>query len=246
MIKKIARKFGYSLKRLHKSEDFDDSFALFLKFNPITTIIDCGANIGEYYRSVRKSGYTGRVLLIEPNPNCYGVLEEICAKDPKATLLKCACGTEAGEAVLNIVGADGESGSLSSLRDQTNFTQDRFNHAEVTSTVTVPVKRLDEILIEMGVGKNEILFLKTDTQGFDLDVLKSIGKFSKRLVGFQTELSVLPLYKEAPSHWEILEFARKNNFEPLGFGITSRNVDGRLIEYDAFFIRNNHYPNVTQ
>lgn len=244
MLKKIARKFGYSLKRQYKSEEFPDVFSLVLKYNPITTIIDCGANVGRFYRSVRECGFKGRYILIEPNPKCHDLIGHICARDPSAELVKCACGAGAGEAELNIVGVDGDSGSLSSLRDQTRLIRKRFNHAEVTETVKVPVKRLDTLLKELGVGTEEPIFLKTDTQGFDLDVLEGLGEYKSPLVGFHTELSVLPLYHGAPSHWKLLEFARDNGFNPLSFNTTSRNTDGRLIEYDALFVRDDHYPEI--
>ena len=43
------------------------------------------------------------------------------------------------------------------------------------------------------------------------------------------------LYKINYNHWDILNYLKINNFEPVFFENLSRKKNGKLIEYDVFF-----------
>ena len=49
----------------------------------------------------------------------------------------------------------------------------------------------------------------------------------------------IKFYETRYDHWDILDFLKKNNFEPIHFENISRKKNGRLIEYDCFFEKNN-------
>ena len=52
-------------------------------------------------------------------------------------------------------------------------------------------------------------------------------------------MPIIPLYRSQDSHWKIVEFMKKNNFEPIFFENGLRDNIGKMIEYDIFFERKN-------
>ena len=98
------------------------------------------------------------------------------------------------------------------------------------------VRRLDEVLEELIASHDTPrIFLKMDTQGYDVEVFKGIGDKYKQVVALQSEISIVPIYKNMP-HWtKSVSF-----FEEAGFGIAGLfpvNRDShRIIEYDCVMV----------
>ena len=101
----------------------------------------------------------------------------------------------------------------------------------------VEIVRLDDYLIEKIPNIMERrIFLKTDTQGFDISVIKSAEKIHERVIGIQSELSLQPLYKEMP-HWtESISFYEKLGFSLGGFWPILKK-DYQYIEADCLFVK---------
>ena len=72
-------------------------------------------------------------------------------------------------------------------------------HNQVVETVPVHVLRLDEVLPHLRDRYQfERPLLKTDTQGFDLEVFRGATDIHAQLVGVQCELAIKRLYQQAP------------------------------------------------
>ena len=97
-----------------------------------------------------------------------------------------------------------------------------------------------ESLLKSEQNKNYTkIFIKTDTQGMDLKVIKSLGSFldDNCLVAIKSEMSVKQIYDKSSTHWEILDLVKDLGLEPLYFEHISRMDNYELIEYDAIFSR---------
>ncbi len=70
----------------------------------IETVVDVGANVGQYSDGLRASGYRGRIVSFEPLADAYARLARRCAFDPGWTASREALGAEPGELELNVVG----------------------------------------------------------------------------------------------------------------------------------------------
>jgi hypothetical protein len=81
------------------------------------------------------------------------------------------------------------------------------------------------------------VFLKTDTQGFDLQVLRGASECLDRIIGIIAELSVIPIYKESPPFEEAIRCYRDAGFDLVDLSVVNRTIDGRVLEYDGLFIR---------
>jgi len=100
-------------------------------------------------------------------------------------------------------------------------------------TIDVPVKRLDEALDR----KENRIFLKMDTQGYDLNVIEGAAGIVRRIVGLQSEISVTPLYDGMPHFTESLVAYERLGFRIVDLFVVNRLDDGSVLEYDCLMIR---------
>lgn len=234
MLKSLFRSFGYSLQRINKAESEEDILFKALRLGGAGLVIDCGANHGQFYQLCRRSGYTGPIWCVEPNPQCLKTLSKLAEQDKSLKVIPVGSGNRDAQLFLHSAGALDD---LSSLLDQTPLLTERFKRAEVRGGLEVRVRRLDELMDEGGVAEDLPVFLKVDTQGYDLATLEGLGDRKKQVIAVKAEMSVQAVYNGAPSHWELLDFFRSSGFEPFFFSTVTRDFDGRYIEYDAYFLR---------
>lgn len=225
---------GYSLQKLRRSEDEVDVLYSALKLTHPTIALDCGANKGAFSQDLRNAGYTGPIWCFEPNRSCIQILNDMAKQDSSLRVFPLGTGSAEQKLELQVAGSDGNMGSL---LPQTALMAERFRSAHVREKYEVSVRRLDEILDSEGIGRSESIFLKMDTQGFDCETFKGLGDRVNQVVAVKTELSVRQIYEGAPPHWEMLDLLRQHDFEPMLFSTISRDFNGRMIEYDALFVK---------
>ena len=80
-------------------------------------------------------------------------------------------------------------------------------------------------------------YLKIDTQGFDLKVLRGAGEHLARFPAMQTELSIIPLYERQPSYVEVLELLNREGFAISGMYPVVRDAFFKVIEFDCVLVR---------
>lgn len=196
----------------------------------VECVVDVGAHEGEFAQLMRKTvGYRGPIESYEPSAESFGRLTEVMGRDPHWRGHRVAMGAAAGALPLNVY----ESSVFNSLRPVSEWTRDRFSGIGASRTEVVDVKRLDAVVEASGP-----LLLKTDTQGFDLEVLRGATGLLDQVVALVTELSVRPIYEGAPALPEVLTELADRGFEPIGLVPVSRDSDGlRVIEFDGVFVR---------
>jgi hypothetical protein len=100
----------------------------------------------------------------------------------------------------------------------------------------VPVRRLDHVVEELNLGPRGV-FLKMDTQGWDLEVIRGAEACLPRIAALQSEMSVVPIYEGMPSYLDMLRELHGRGFEPAAMFPVSRQADLRLIEFDCVLVR---------
>src|SRR5260370_30004700 len=136
------------------------------------TVVDAGAHHGLYtLLASKRVGWGGRVIAIEPSPRERQRLENYFRLNrcSNTELVTCALGEDSGEAELYLV--DGIQDWCNSLRPP--------SVDEPVRTVRVPVRRLDDVLAELGVSKWD--FMKLDLEGAELSVLYGAMKLLQRV-----------------------------------------------------------------
>ena len=101
---------------------------------------------------------------------------------------------------------------------------------------TVPLKRLDTLLEE--IGFRGVDFLKLDVQGAELDVLAGGMDALRCLQVVQCEVSFRHFYQNAPLAHEVISFFSNQGFRILDISDTIKGKDRALLQADIFFSRN--------
>jgi FkbM family methyltransferase len=202
----------------------------------VDTVLDVGANAGQFGSELRRAGYRGRILSFEPMTASHARLRAAAAGDAAWTTLACALGRTDGEAELNVTRHD----VFASFRAPVTYAAARFGEATaVARRERVVVRRLDGVLDEvLGPAARARCFLKMDTQGFDLEVFDGVGVWLDRVVALQSEVAVIPLYDGAPRLTESIARYEREGFEVTGlFPVSRDEATGRVIEFDCVMAR---------
>jgi FkbM family methyltransferase len=229
-LRNTMRRLGFEVTRYPRldANNLTTHLVRALKYHHVDIAIDVGAHVGEFTSILRKDvHFSGPIVAFEPDPASYRVLHERFAADTGWKGHNLALGDTNGSLVLNLH----EFSDLNSFRSPTQFGRERFTALNRSSQREVEVRRLDEVL-----GGEGRLLLKTDTQGYDLEVLRGARKLLPQVEILIIEASVQPIYEGAPGFLEMLAFIDELGFASAGFSYITLNR-AKVIEYDAVFVR---------
>jgi FkbM family methyltransferase len=200
----------------------------------IDCVLDVGANTGQFASGLRRSGYRGRIDSFEPVSTVVDQLRTAAADDPDWTVHRLAAGDADGEAEINV-----RPGTMSSLLPSSDFGRAWNDRLRESSTETIQVRRLDGLFDEAVAGlAAPRVFLKLDTQGFDLAAFSGLGARADDVLAMQSELSCVPIYDGMPTMTEQLTAYEAAGFALSGMFPVSRDDRSlRAIEFDAVMVR---------
>ncbi len=229
--------WGYDVVPIvrHPEEPVAVHLAAVLAALKINCVLDVGANEGQYASMLRRNGYQGHILSFEPVRANFEKLNKKHAQDPLWRGFDFALGAEAGTSEIQVT----QHSVFSSFLSPNAFSQDRFGaESSVSSTQTVVIKRLDSIIDELTRDIPQArIFLKMDTQGFDLEVLRGAQGCLERILALQTEISIMPIYENMPSHIEMLSEIHARQFVVTGMYPINADEFLRPVEFDCVAVR---------
>lgn len=208
-----------------------------LRYTSPTTILDVGANVGNYGLEVRRLGYREQIHSFEPYPIAFASLEKLAAQSRPSDRWRChnfGLGECDRDALLNV----SEESVFNSIKKPLSQSGNLNSGIISKESVLVKVRSLDGVWKDLNLS-NERVFLKIDTQGYELPVLRGAGAALNEVVAIQVEISLTPLYEEQPAIEEVVPFLRQHGFSIYGIwpGFRESNQN-RLIEADFLFTRN--------
>jgi FkbM family methyltransferase len=199
----------------------------------IDLVVDVGANEGQFALRMR-SFYPGELFSFEPVSSVFTKLAATATADPRWHVNRMALGSQDGSQTIHV----SDQTVFSSLLETNDYGKTHFgNGAKPVREEKVTVRRLDNILTELvpGIGDKRI-FLKMDTQGYDSEVFRGLGRIAGRVNVLLSEVNLIPLYDKSPRWTENIA-----EYEKAGFSVAGMypvNWDGRkVIEYDCLMIR---------
>jgi FkbM family methyltransferase len=209
-------------------------WTLFARYE-INAVIDVGACAGEYGSWLRRNGYKGLIVSFEPVAESFGVLAKRAARDPLWLAYNLALGRERGEAEIYVT----EQKMFSSFRHPSPYAFEAFgSQPKIKSTETVTLATLDEMFDQIIVGiSRPHVFLKMDTQGWDLDVLEGAKESLGRIIAFQSEVAVRAVYEGVPSMRESLDYFERCGFSVSGLFPVNLDEKMRAVEFDCVMVR---------
>jgi FkbM family methyltransferase len=231
----LFQRLGWDVRRSAYPSSEEVLLTRFLSVARPTVVFDVGANIGQYGLSLRKCGFTGRIVSFEAIPSVHARLSAVAAADRNWIVAPCcALGRARGEAQINLA-RNSVSSSLLPMHDAHLQAEPDSRYVGRES---VPVARLDDIAQSL-LPQDRRLFLKVDTQGYEEEVLAGADLVLESVSAMQLELSLVPLYQGAPSLRRILELCERLDFQLHGLipGFYEEK-SGRLLQMDGLFLRN--------
>jgi FkbM family methyltransferase len=177
----------------------------------ITVLFDVGANEGQYGRSLRSSGWTGRIVSFEPLHAAFTKLRAIADADAAWTTAELALGDVAGEVELNV----SRTPMSSSLLPMLSAHEQLVPRSEYTHTETVRCARLDDVFDEF-VGPGMSVGLKIDVQGFEMRVLNGAVNALSRVALIEMEINLDLLYEGQPEAANVIRYLDESGFRLVG------------------------------
>jgi len=198
----------------------------------VKTIVDVGANTGQFSRFMHAFIPEAQIYAFEPLPDCYKELLNHFTGNPKFKAFNVAVGNQSGEVTVfrNDFTPSSSLLPMAELHKE-NFPQTRREQAQI-----LPIARLDDLLNDFPLERP--LLLKLDVQGFEREVILGASKILQQADVVVTELSVEFLYEGQPLFDEIYNLLLAAGFQYQGnFDQLCSPVDGRVLQMDGIFRR---------
>jgi FkbM family methyltransferase len=193
------------------------------------TLLDIGANKGQFSLAYREFFPEGWIVAFEPFPESAGKFRALFAGDARAELHQTALADAECEAHFHVTTRQDSSSLL-----EPGAAQEAAYGVRDAAAITVPVKRLDQI-VDMGAFTGPVL-LKIDVQGAELKVLEGCADLGKADFLY-IELSFVELYKGQPLFDEVEAYLRGRGFVPVGFFNQSVTEQFGPTQVDVLFAR---------
>ena len=234
LLQPIARRLGYDLTPRKKAKSPNAQLAALLKHHHVDTVLDVGANVGQYGQRLRDWGYDGRIVSFEPLSSAHAKLSAQSAPDPKWLVApRMAIGDIDGEIDIQVSAET----DMSSILPQSELMKQISPTSKIEHTERVPIHRLDSLWNDYVKAEDRVL-LKVDTQGFEPQVLDGSEALMTRLIGLQLEMSLLPIYEGERDYLTIIQRLAASGFtlQLMLPGYFERKL-GRMLEIDGVFVR---------
>ncbi|MCA0430162.1 MAG: FkbM family methyltransferase [Bacteroidetes bacterium] len=204
-----------------------------INYYKINTIIDVGANVGNYAIELYSLGYKNKIISFEPLIQEFTELKNNTKKYKNWTCYNYALGDSNENSIINVAGNKDSSSILKMLDTHV----DNAPNSKYIGKQEIQIKSLDSIKDSL-FNETDNVFLKIDTQGFEMNVLKGAIKSLKFIKCIQIELSIVQLYEGSSDYRLIIDFLLNKGFSLIsienGF---SNPTTGELLQFDGIFSR---------
>lgn len=203
-------------------------------FNPnwlktIETVVDVGANTGQWASAWLMVVPTSRVLSLEPNPDTFAELQKAQSDYSNWNSLNVGAGESQQTLHFNV---PNDSTSSSFLEPITEAAWNDPNDIINIRSVVIPVDTIDSITKEW----SKISLLKIDVEGYELQTLRGATEALKKTDFVLIELSWHERFVGGSTAWKVNELLEKNGF--LLWGISETTFfSGRAAFCDGLYVK---------
>lgn len=233
LVKSFFRGCGFDLVKLSPACHPLAQRKQLLKYFSIDTVIDVGANNGQFALQLRNElNYRGRIVSFEPLKDAYAEMEKHAARDDSWKVFNAALGDSVGESLINIAG----NSTSSSLLEMLPKHIESAPASKYVGTEVISVKTLDSVFGDI-CGPSDSIYLKIDTQGFESKVLKGALGSLPRVKLIQMEMTLVPLYQNEVTFTGMYNYMVELGFDLIGVEQGFAEVEsGRLLQLDGTFL----------
>jgi len=190
------------------------------------TVFDIGGNRGQSILNFRKRFRVPLIHSFEPNPRAFADLTNTAGKISGVRLNNVAIGSFRGTKIF----VENSMSHMSSF-----FEPGETCWGQVIGRHPLPVTTFDDYCRQEGIDTVDIL--KSDTQGFELEVLKGAADAiaNHRIHMIYIEVIFSPMYVGMPPFYETLQFLKERGLQLVSF-YKMYYQNERLSWTDALFI----------
>jgi FkbM family methyltransferase len=198
---------------------------------PVQTVVDIGANRGQFALAARHCFADARIVSFEPLAGPAALWRTVLAGDARATLVEAAVGPQAGEAQIHVSARDDSSSLLPITARQAEL----FPGTAEAGTTTIRVLRLADALPAAEIAAPALL--KLDVQGFELQALAGCEEVLERFDWVYAECSFQELYAGQSFADEVIAWLRERGLRLAGVYHMAYDDRGRAVQADFLFGR---------
>ena len=202
----------------------------FLGSRPFRTILDVGANRGQFSLAARHFNSSARIIAFEPLPAAAAVYRAVFSADQAVTLHVTAIGPTRGQASMQVSGREDSSSLLPISEKLTEL----YPGTDKGGDAEVPICPLPDLVPAETLVAPALL--KIDVQGFELEVLKSALPLLPRLSAVYVEASFVNFYTGQALASEVIDYLHANGLRLTGFYNPSYDHrSGVIVQSDLLF-----------
>ncbi len=210
-IREFLWRNGFDIVKRQPDEIGQDPFVdmqRFLKAKHEPLIFDVGANIGQSAVRFTKAFPSSTIHSFEPSPSTFEQMKTNCLGNPKIKTWNYGIGSQN----TTLTFQENEHPNMSSFLAPSNFCW-----GNIVKKTEVQVITLDSFSQEHNIEFIDVL--KSDTQGFELEVFKGAQQLmnENKIALIYFEFIFSDMYKELPKFHEVFQYLIENHFSLVTF-----------------------------
>jgi len=230
---RFFKTFGYKIKCIRQLPQ--ENLLGITKRYKVQTILDAGANKGQFALWSRKFFPESKIYSFEPVYANFKNLERIAREDERWDVFQVALSDicEDRQIFHHI-----NHPSSSSFHESTNLELELFPETKDKILENVSCVTLDDWLNDSNVCLHDDILLKLDVQGHETQVLKGAEKLLHITSIVITEVIVESLYRGQARFVDIVNILAESGFHFHGVLEHGFDKDDSVVSLDAVFIKN--------
>lgn len=196
------------------------------------TVVDVGANRGQFALVARGCCPAASIIAFEPLPKPAAVFRRIFAGDRATLLHEAAVGPDDGLGIMHLSAQDDSS----SLLPISSLQGEMFPGTEEVGTMTVRVAPLAAFVDEEDIL--EPALLKLDVQGYEVDALRGCESRLRKFGWVYCECSFVELYSGQGLARDVIGWLAQKGYTMAGVFNVAYDRTGRAVQADFLFERN--------
>jgi FkbM family methyltransferase len=197
-----------------------------------STVIDVGANTGQFALVARRCFPKAHLISFEPLPRPFRRLQKVIERDPLSSAFQVALGDTSGETTIHVAQHDHSS----SLLPITTLQSTLFPGTAEKLEQTIRVGRLGEFVAPSTITPPAML--KLDVQGYELPALQGCSDLLDRFLYVYVECSFVELYEGQALAGEVVVWLSAHGFSMTGVHNALFDTHHQAIQADFLFKNN--------
>jgi len=193
------------------------------------TIVDIGANKGQFALACREWAPNARIISFEPLQTPATIFKILFDGDTNVHLNEVAIGPQIQRSIIHVSSHEDSSSLLPIGPNQIAL----YPGTQEKNTIEIDVAPLSAYLMPDNIKSPAML--KIDVQGFEMEVLRGCESTIEKFDFVYCECSFIELYSGQKLAYEVIEWLHKRQFNFVGIFNTSYDRSGQAIQADFLF-----------